>query len=343
MLKRGLLRRGFILPLTFIARIALAEPSPAPAHTIYSDISIPEKCASTYLKGEKAFEEAVTSGIREKGERAFSDFLDKKLADLPEEEGCEFFFSMGVFDAQGTFHQRLVLEYLLEMDSVERDPAKETAQNDIRAFFATRFQSAGMPAATVDQFAPHTQLGEQTREGFIRQMNETALKAHAAIPFGRFVFVSITGSRPFTLYEHDRTSDGHIHFALPQDIEKHNRGSYQRAAEKVWNDTRALLEAYLRWRPGIFFGEDSFLYGSFWKAIGWDKTKTIRELKEENFVQLMRMYVGFAHSLNLDLAPFLKLQDLLLKKQRALLDRDLSSLDFAFKGVCAAPLIPVGM
>src|SRR5690606_4542234 len=101
-------------------------------------------------------------------------------------------------------------------------------------------------------------------------------------------------------------------------------GSLSRAASSLWEHARKAAEEYLNYQPSAYFGEDSYMYGSFWRALGLDDGPSIREIKESGYLKRLRMYLGYAERLRVRTEPFRKLYELALQKQRQQLARDIA-------------------
>ncbi len=321
----------------------------AAVQTVFSQVPIPEKCRDSYARGIETFHEAHLAEVLRRGDEALASHMTAALAN---ETGaahpdCAFFFSMGAYDAHGLLQQNVIMELFLELQAVESDDRLADAVRKARvqgvlALFRERFQLAGLEQAQVETLLTSSERATTT-QSFIKELRQIARQKQAAIPFGRFVFVALETSLPLTQFEYVWTPAGQVAVGAEAQLTV-KIGSYQKLAERLLNDVYHTAQDYIKWQPGILYGEDSFLHGAFWRWWRNDPyEKSIREIKEDHYFTVIRRFSQMANQLHLKMEPFRSIELHMVKKQRAYLERDIQAFDRVRIAVMAAPLVPVGM
>ena len=120
-------------------------------------------------------------------------------------------------------------------------------------------------------------------------------------------------------------------------------GRFFKIARTTYNEAFKVAKEYIEWQPSIWFGEDSWVYGGFWRWIGVDDGPSIREIKEESYFKLFEQHLRYVRGLGIKLDAFYDLQKTMLQKQSAFIERDIAVLKKVRTGVAMAPLVPVAM
>ena len=307
------------------------------AATAYSHDEIESACEDAYTAGNEVFATSITEDQSASERR---DLLSAESERTAEE--CRYAFAMGAFDAQYAFLQKIILEFGLELHAARSFDSSEALTVVLLDEFHARLQQAGMEDQVSDEYLLGAEFRSIVIPKFIAAMKKLALREGAAVPFGRFLFVQAPYIDLLTLYEYQRHPES---FAMQKDAAGSplvGSGSYQRATRALGERTIRLVNEYVNWQPSTYFGEDSWWHGSFWRYFNPEEP-SVRQVKEEGFFKIMHMLVGEARQLNVKLAPYLKLQKLMLAKQKAYLKRDLNVYEKTQYALAAAPLIPVGM
>lgn len=325
---------GGVLFLTLISTTAIAK------QTLYSQIPIPLQCESDYSQGSEYLAKLVSEGFDlGQREQVIAKF-DGALQTYSEENPCRFYFSVGMFDAQSLLQQISSLEYFLELEKIAQDNKTHTL-NAIKLLYHSRFQKLGLTAENISKLETDPELRSSAVAKLTQQLNEAANLKNEAMFLGRFVFVG--NSMPvLTLFDYDFDSAGNFvkdNNGQEQVIE----GSYARLAKTNFQFAVSLAKEYLEWRPSLFFGEDSFWYGSWRNYFGSTYEKSLREVKNDGYFNLFSKHISFARKLRVDTREYLKIYQLMLKKDRAVLERELGTYEKMHKYRWAPVLIPVGM
>lgn len=335
--------------------------------SLYSKIKFDESCRPTYDAGYSIFQEVL------KGELSKLD-LDllkkKKQEEYPAE--CQFSFILGYMDAQNLFNQRLMGEYVLELMDLHDEETKKIINHErlvaVKEHFSDRILATYQDPIMLDQVQPENDQLFHMAYVFKQKMASIAQKFEQAIPFGRFLFVSGGSTEPLTIFQYLLNEEGKIATNKKGEVVTTVEGSYQERANKLWDMAVEVAEEYVAWEPAVFVGEDSFLYGAFWKGdMGffdslsqgykevwgsitgkkvekpYEEQKSIREIKEEGYLERMRLVIRAAERINLKTKSFYQLYTHMLKKQKAYLERDINLLTVAQVGTALSPLVPLGM
>lgn len=307
------------------------------AQTIYSQEVIPAECHDTYLEGVKTVRYARELEVAGDARRAYYSSRARKF-----QGKCAHEFAMGLFDARHVYEQRLMLEYGLELwyeSNVLSN--REAAIASIKRQFRKRFRRADIDEGVIERFDETSEFVLENIPEYVKDLKQMAWDKQRAMTHGRFVFTQNHRHKPFTLYEYERRSNGAIIVTSKGDlfIEK---GTYQKAAERLWHSLERVAKEYLAWQPSVFFGQDSYWYGAFWRFFGSGE-RSLREVKEQGYFNRVAQIVRYADDLNLEMKPFRKIQNLMLAKERAYLERDIKIYRRTFYSLLAAPLVPVGI
>ncbi|MFM8313111.1 MAG: hypothetical protein ACKOA8_02390 [Deltaproteobacteria bacterium] len=324
---------GLIL-ISFLSWRAVA------GETLYSKLPIPPNCDVDYQKGNQFLAELINQGFDLGNRNETISQLDKAINQYSENDECRFFFSIGMFDAQSLLQQIVTLEYFLELETAERlDEPRNLI--GIKELYRSRFTKLGLEPNQPESLEANQQLRAEALEKLSQNLNSLADSKEEAVSLGRFVFL---GKRfhPMTLYDYDFNSDGMIRRG-ENNQEILVDGSYPRVAKENFERAITTAKEFIEWKPSLFFGEDSFLRGSFWRYFSKTDEPSLREVKSEGYHKLFLSHMSFARSLRLDTHEYSKIYQLMLKKERSTLERDIAVFDKMYKYRWAPVLIPVGM
>lgn len=328
-----MVRRVFFL-LTLMAVGAHAS------QTLYTQIPIPPQCEADYHQGNQYLTQLVSEGFDLGQREQVISKLDSALNTYSEEQPCRFYFSVGMFDAQGLLQQMATLEYFLELNQLE-ERNNPSALAAIKKLYYSRFKKLGFDNEAISKLDNNVELKNSSVKAITLSLNEIADSKSEAVFLGRFVFVG--NSMPvLTLFDYDFDGSGNIK------VDKNNQeqvvqGSYQRLAQNNFEHAVSVAKEYLEWRPSLFFGEDSFWYGSWNRYFGSPYEKSLREVKNDGYHNLFLKHLSFARKLRLETKEYANIYQLMLKKDRAVLERELGTYEKMHRYRWAPVLIPVGM
>ncbi|MFM8314621.1 MAG: hypothetical protein ACKOA8_10080, partial [Deltaproteobacteria bacterium] len=308
--------------------------------TLYSKLPIPANCESDYQKGNEKIAHLVSQGfdLGKRGETIAE--LDNALETYSQESPCRFYFSVGMFDAQALLQQMVSLEYFLELDQIKINQQTHTLVG-VQSLYRDRFQKLGLDPKSLLSLQKDEKLRTEAVRNISDNLNKLADEKSEAIFLGRFVFVG--HSMPvFTLFDYDFEPSGKIKVG-DNNQELILEGSYPRIAKTNFEKAIAVAKEYLEWRPSLFFGEDSFWRGAWWRYFGSPYEKSLREVKQEGYDRLFLSHISFARKLRLSTDEYLKIYQLMLNKEKAVLARELNTYEKMYKYRWAPVLIPVGM
>jgi hypothetical protein len=235
--------------------------------TIFSGEPIPVSCVKDYENGIKLFEST-------KGDTEPTKKWEAAIEQVAKE--CRFYFSMGIFDAKEIANQRTILEYIFEYD-YEREANQPAVV--LQKITARYTKALGSSAQLLNAFKPGSETWVNAKSKISQNLKALAREERKAVLFGdRFVFTS--GGPEFAMTTVDYEYDGSGNIIRQADgTPKSKEGGYVQRVDRFLKMAVEVLEEYRKWQPGYIYGEDSFLYGSFWKAIGLDDTPTSRKTR----------------------------------------------------------------
>lgn len=308
--------------------------------TLYSKLEIPNHCDSDYQKGNLFLAQLVQQGFDLGNRNETVATLDEALAQYPEDNECRFYFSVGMFDAQGLLQQLATLEYFLEIQNAEKQGTTTQLQG-IEPLYQSRFKKLGLDSALASNLKKDEKLRAETLVKLTNHLNEIAEQKNEAVFLGRFVFLG-EPFIPMTLFDYVFDSEGNIKKGDNQQ-ELICEGSYPRTAKANFERAVEVAKQYLEWRPSLFFGEDSLWRGSWLSYFGTTYEKSLREVKNEGFFNLFLQHISFAKRLRLDTKEYRQIYQLMLEKDRATLNREVGTYERMYRYRWAPLLVPVGM
>lgn len=332
-----------IASLAFFPLTSFADSTPA--RTIVSRTEIPVECQADYQVGLHAIHELIErpAGLRDPAE--YGPQLDAQAGERSDSELCRFFWSMGALDGMQVYQQQIIWEWFLELNEFPGHAEDPRAKALWRDFYQDRFAHAGIdPTPVMEVAANWNSLAERLDE-FTNQQKRLADTEQRAVPWGRFVFLG-KDLPVHSLYRYQFTAGGAGQVELVFD--DHNNpvlkvGSWQDAAIDHYNRAYQIADGYMHWEPGLFYGQDSFFHGAFWRAIGWDKSPSLREQMEESAFRGMTQIRSSLRRMRLSERVVLSLEGAMVKKQRAVLENEIAAYNRTERALWAAPLIPLGM
>jgi hypothetical protein len=309
--------------LTLLLSFTVVEAGPLSSY-------VEPLCEESFLAGEKAFQEAVLNNI---SPLKFPHFLDQKVI---AHKKCEVAFSLGAYQAKSLLSQNILMEWMLELYRLNYDLIK-IESSGIKKYYGQRFNAAFMNGDEMQATLNDLPLVKKSVTKFLNFLQEKSLGNRKPIPFGRFIYTAHKGL--MSLYNYKKNEVQQIQFDV-----KNNpilvEGNYIKLSKYAWETTLKNAQEFIDWKPAIFFGQDSFWYGSFWREEG---EQSLREVKEDGyFATFSQMYL-IARDLQLDLDEFMRVRKIMWQKSSAYLDRDIQAYSRAKIGVLAAPLIPIAM
>jgi hypothetical protein len=294
-----------------------------------SDYAEPN-CEASFSSGEKAFQEAVLQNI---SPLKFSHFLDQKVK---AHSNCEVAFSLGAYQAKSLLSQNILMEWMLEIDRLNYD-LTQIEDSGIKKHYQMRFDAAFMNGDEMQATLNDLPLVKKSVTNFLNFLKQKSIETRKPIPFGRFIYTAYKGL--MTLYNYNKNKMGQIQYD-----EKNNpllvEGNYIKLSKFVWGTTLKNAQEFIDWKPAIFFGADSFWYGSFWREEG---DQSLREVKEDGYFATFSQMYQIAKDLQLDLSEFMRVRTIMWQKSMAYLDRDIQAYSRTQIGVLAAPFIPLAM
>lgn len=305
--------------------------------SFYSGFDISEQCEKAYEYSLEVYQESISAHHADP-----SEFYSQKLKTV--DEDCELAFSLGLFDARSYMQQQLSLEYIFERELLSKNRSLRNAKllEQINQIYSLRFKLAHIPTELLSTLSRDTNTIKELYQQAFQSVKSNATKIHKFIPIGRFVVTPGRSQHLHTLYDYE-IIDGVIQ------LDKNDQpllkdGSFVYAATRTWKSALAVAEEYMAWMPSMWFGEDSWVYGGFWRWLRNDPDeKSIREIIEEGYFNRMTMYFNAARDLGLPLKAFANLQLAMAKKQSAVIERDIKIMKGVRIGAIAAPFIPLGM
>ncbi len=318
----------------------LLSTSSSASETLYSKIPIPTPCESDYQKGNQFLAELINQGFDLGNRNETVSRLDKALSNYAEDNECRFYFSVGMFDTQGLMQQLATLEYFLELRSSE----STRTQNNIKGInnlYQSRFKKLGLASDFITTLSENNKLKDNAIEKITTSLNAVAEQKNEAVFLGRFIFLGHS-FQPMTLYDYVFDSNGFIKKG-DDNQELLVEGSYPKIAKANFEKSIQLAKDYLEWKPSLFFGEDSLWRGSWWRYFGSPYEKSLREVKNDGFFDLFLRHISFARKLRVDLKEYLKIYQLMLDKDKAVLNREIGVYEKMYKYRWAPVLVPVGM
>jgi len=308
--------------------------------TLYSKIKIPQACESDYQNGNTFLKHLVQQGF-DLGDRSQTiTTLDKALSAYPEDDECRFYFSVGMFDAQGLLQQIVTLEYFLEIQNAENQGALGQFTG-IEELYQSRFQKLGLDSSLIVKLKQNVPLRSEAIGKLSLTLNAIAEQKNEAVFLGRFVFLGAPFA-PMTLFDYVFDTNGKIKKG-DNNQELITEGSYPRAAKANFERAIEVAKQYLDWRPSLFFGEDSFWRGAWWMYFGTSYEKSLREVKNDGYFDLFSKHFSFARKLRLNTEQFRKIHQLMLDKERATLSREIGTYEKMYRYRWAPLFVPVGM
>jgi hypothetical protein len=294
-----------------------------------SDYAEPN-CEESFSSGEKAFQEAVLKKI---SPLEFTIFLDQKLK---AHTNCEVAFSLGAYQAKSLLSQNILMEWMLELHQLKYN-LEAINHSGLKKYYQERFNQAFMNGDEMNNSLTDLAFVEKSVQNFLTFLTEKSLQTKKPIPFGRFIFTVKKGL--MKLYDYSKDDSGKILFDgdnNPLLVE----GNYIKFSKYIWSSVLKNAQEYIDWQPAIFFGTDSFWYGSFWREEG---EQSLREVKEDGYFATFTQFYNYAKEMQLDLTEFHRIRNIMWQKSNAYLDRDIQAYSRAKIGVLAAPLIPIAM
>lgn len=326
--------RTYFLLFSFISLRAIA------IETLYSKLPVPSECNSDYQKGSDLLAQLISQGFDLGDQNKTIAKLDIALASYQENNPCRFYFSVGMFDAQGLLQQMATLEYFLELDQFKNLSALQNL-NGIKQVYRSRFQKVGLDKNLIESLEINLSLRQESLSKLTTNLNSIAEQKNEAVFLGRFVFLGNSFS-VMTLYDYVFEGNGLVKKG-PNGQELIEDGTYPKIAKANFERAVNLAKEYLEWRPSLFFGEDSFWRGSWWRYFGSPYEKSLREVKQEGYDKLFLNHISFAKKLHLSTSEYHKIYALMLSKERATLAREIDTYEKMYRYRWAPVLIPVGM
>lgn len=318
----------------------LSTQTALPQETLYSRLPIPQSCENDYSQGRLFLAQLIQQGFDLGNRNKTVAALDQALAQYPETHECRFYFSLGMFDAQGLLQQQATLEYFLEIESAESDGAL-TRLIGIEELYQARFKKLGLDSNFTQSLKSNVKLRKESLEKLSQQLNILAEEKNEAVFLGRFVFLgNYVGT--MTLFDYVFNADGKIRKGDNQQ-ELITEGTYPKTAKANFERAIEVAKAYLEWRPSLFFGEDSFWRGAWWRYFGSTYESSLREVKNEGYFKLYSQHISLAKKLRIDTSDYRKVYQLMLNKDRATLNREITTYDKLHRYRWAPLLVPVGM
>lgn len=308
--------------------------------TIYSKEAVPASCIDAYRSGVDTAMELL------KKEGGKLEELDTQLNKQSSEE-CRYFFSLGAFDSIQLAQQTVVLEYMLELKVMRDSPnfeqksaASSAYMNALRRHFQERLHL--LFADDVDLTTLDDPRFRPAADDFAKKLSAIAREQQKIVNFGRFIVTQEPSLPVFTAFEFELNEQGRIEKKADGQVGV-RQGTYFKALQSIGSQMEQTVQNYLKWKPGLFYGNDSAWTGVFWRTLGVDKSPSLREVKQDGFDQDMRTYMNAARLLQADMKPFEELYKIMLKRERELLEREAETYRRTTYGLYAAPLIPIGM
>ena len=327
------------LSLGLLTCFLWVKPSLA-QQTLYSNLPIPQTCKTDYQQGRMFLAQLLKEGFDLGNRNVTVSTLDKELSRYSEDDECRFYFSVGMFDTQGLVQQQTTLEYFLELQIAEAQNNPNQLKG-IETLYQERFKKLGLTASLTETLKNNIALRTQSLEKLTTQLNSLAEEKNEAIFLGRFVFL---GS-PFgvmTLYDYVFEADGTIKKGANAQ-ELITEGSYPKTAKATFERATDVAKQYLDWHPSLFFGEDSLWRGAWWRYFGSTYEKSLREVKNEGYLNLFLQHISLARKLRVDTQDYRKIYQLMLNKDRSTLNREIGTYDKMYRYRWAPLLVPVGM
>lgn len=322
---------------TFQARVLLTigllgwSPAVLAATTVFSHETILESCVDDYRDGVDRASELLRDAAPS------LDGLNDDASAIESEE-CRYFFSIGAFDAVHLFQQQVMVEYLLERRVSGAARVSGPRWASIRGLYENRLRLAFAEEGTLARL--EEPAFERVTEEMIARLRVIAAESGKPVPMGRFLIAPAAHIPVMTAFEYGFESDGSI--ADHSGSTRVGRGTFQKAAESLARRVEDTAKRYVAWNPALFFGEDSWWYGSLWRAFDQSATSKRAEI-QDGFDREMRNHLRFARQMGIDPRPITDLYRMMMNRERAMLERETETYRRTMVALCAAPLIPVGM
>ncbi len=327
--------------LIVFATMSMALPSFASDTSANSSSKIPEECIQAISDGRNEMAQLIASGTDFSTPATFGPILDEKLSAFDEDDLCRFYFSSGMFEMLTTAQQNIEAEYQLETMYKNEIGKNEKIDADLDRWYESRLRRLGRSDFASIQANRDSEAGRALVSKLVSTLKGQADRENKVVPFGRFAFVGRQAAM-FTLYDFDRETDDSLSLDENGDP-KLVSGSLQDAREKLLRHAVKIAQDFMEWRPALYFGEDSHMYGALWRSLGLDDSRSPREIKELSYFDQIRMIEIGLDRLKANSTPLLRLRSAMVKKSRAVLEIELQALRQTEIGIWAAPFVPVGM
>ena len=309
----------------------------------FSKLQIPTACEDAYRYGIEELRQKLLEGFDFKSRDSREHFYEETIAVDKITDDCRFYASLGLHDAQSTVRLQTIQEFMLEYLTAKEEGYFGSEQwHALVGHYQARLEAIGLnkPDDLKKLLKDPTTI-EQSNDQLIRALNSIADERGEAVPFGRFLFIG-RHSSIHTVFDFTFNQTGSF-LKDESDEPILSSGSYQRSATRLLEGAAKNAKEYLRWQPSIFFGEDAHWRGSIVRYFQSNPAPTVRDIKEDMYLRAMNSYLKQARRMHLNTEPFVDMYQTMLRKQMAVLDRDIAAYERVDKAKWAAPLVPVGM